>query len=845
MAAMDGSAAARFSASRIETRLNPLRPARLARFQLFAVLGTWMEADIVEATVANARAQGCERVYIVDNGSSDETVETARSAGAILARVFATARYDEELRLQQMNEVVADVSAAEPDEHIWWLFLDADEFPHGPNGLTIDEYLRTLDAKFRIVGARFFDHYPSQQPYYVAGRHPLDFQPLCMELPVPMCDAGHRKHPLQRYDRSAAPIECGPGFHHARCAEALYEPAQPVFLHHFPFREEGTTRGRLELMWAAGEEGATRAVEGRETSHMLARFRSLNAVYDRRWSEVANFLALDPISELLATEPDSSGVELAPWDALVSPAHLGVLRWYAGGTHAPREESPASTPSAPALASVAPAPSHALRDELNLWQQEGLLARFFWRDDDAIAATPELDRLLRLASQLGVRLAIAVIPQQAEHRLVGVLEGANCCVWQHGWSHADYGQGEFGLDRPFQAMIDDILAGQLRMNALFGPLGWQRVFVPPYHRVAVAFKSLIPALGFSGVSTGLPLTLELEHVREAKAELDLLDWVDRSPLSFAAAEAELVRLLSSRRAEGRHYEPIGVLTHHRVFAEDAWQLTEEIVRLVGSHPAATFIRPDSLFSLAAVPSAPRARSAQDVTVVVTSCGRHDLLQRTLDSFLLYNTFPVNEVVVVEDGPLAPRELRRHYHNRQVRWQSAGRHVGRIEAVDRAFGEAATEFVFHCDEGWEFSASGFLEKSFAVLDSNFAVLHVGLRAAPTDLNGQPVTRHVFDADGVPYRVLEHSWDAGASGIWHGFSFDPSLRRLHDHRLLGSLSSLDPTGAMRSFEVKRTASERYLELGLVAAVLADNGGLGYVRHVGAKGGVAPRARAAYGA
>ena len=74
---------------------------------------------------------------------------------------------------------------------------------------------------------------------------------------------------------------------------------------------------------------------------MLARFRSLDAVYSRRWSEVANFLAIDPISEVLATQPDQFGVELAPWDSLVSPAHLGVLRWYGEGTRAAREASPA------------------------------------------------------------------------------------------------------------------------------------------------------------------------------------------------------------------------------------------------------------------------------------------------------------------------------------------------------------------------------------------------------------------------------------------------------------------------------------------------------------------------
>ena len=122
-----------------------------------------------------------------------------------------------------------------------------------------------------------------------------------------------------------------------------------------------------------------------------------------------------------------------------------------------------------------------------------------------------------------MRLAIAVIPQQAEQRLVNILRRGLLCR-QHGWSHANHGSGEFELDRPFQGMIDDILDGQRRMDALFGPYGWQRVFVPPYHRLAVAFKSLIPALGFSGVSTGAPLTLKLEHVREAKAELDLFDW---------------------------------------------------------------------------------------------------------------------------------------------------------------------------------------------------------------------------------------------------------------------------------------------------------------------------------
>jgi glycosyltransferase involved in cell wall biosynthesis len=113
-----------------------------------------MEEDVIEATVRNAFTQGCERVFLVDNESPDGTVETAIAAGAELAESFTTARHDEHLRIRLMNDAVWRISVAEAADHVWWLWLDADEFPHGPRGLTIRDYLATLDRSFRIVGAR-------------------------------------------------------------------------------------------------------------------------------------------------------------------------------------------------------------------------------------------------------------------------------------------------------------------------------------------------------------------------------------------------------------------------------------------------------------------------------------------------------------------------------------------------------------------------------------------------------------------------------------------------------------------------------------------------------------------
>src|SRR5262245_25598743 len=180
---------------------NPARPDPLPSFRFFAILGTWLEGDVVAATVQNAFAQGCERVYLVDNASPDDTVAAARAAGAVLAHSFTSDSYDETRRIRLMNEVVREVSNESKEAHVWWLWLDADEFHHGPDGLTLRAHLEALDRRFRVVGARVFNHFPDRKPEYLPGFHPLEFHPLCEEFAVAHCAAGHWKHPLLRVDR--------------------------------------------------------------------------------------------------------------------------------------------------------------------------------------------------------------------------------------------------------------------------------------------------------------------------------------------------------------------------------------------------------------------------------------------------------------------------------------------------------------------------------------------------------------------------------------------------------------------------------------------------------------------
>jgi hypothetical protein len=263
-------------------------------------------------------------VFLVDNDSPDGTVETATAAGAELARSYTTAHHDEYLRIRLMNEAVERISTAETTDHIWWLWLDADLFPHGPRGLTIREYLATLDRSFRIVGARFFNHYPSTEPYYVPGYHPLDFQPLCEELSFRTCWHWHRTHPLRRFDRHRPRIWSDVGLLRAHSDDQpLFEPSEAIFDHHFPFREKEATSRRMQALFASAEGAKSRVdADDRDRGHMTMRARSLEAVYAQDWANV-------PIE--LVGGCRRPHIEPVPWHVLADPEHLSVKRWYGEG----------------------------------------------------------------------------------------------------------------------------------------------------------------------------------------------------------------------------------------------------------------------------------------------------------------------------------------------------------------------------------------------------------------------------------------------------------------------------------------------------------------------------------
>src|SRR6185437_10616975 len=101
----------------------------------------------------------------------------------------------------------------------------------------------------------------------------------------------------------------------------------------------------------------------------------------------------------------------------------------------------------------------------------------------------------------------------------------------------------------------------------------------------------------------------------------------------------------------------------------------------------------------------------DITVVVTSCNRHDLLERTLKSFLQYETeHRVARILVAEDGDADPGPV---CAGLGVEYFRTGKRLGQIALIDEAYAKVSTPYIFHLEDDWEFFRPGFMEKSRAL------------------------------------------------------------------------------------------------------------------------------------
>jgi len=241
-----------------------------------------------------------------------------------------------------------------------------------------------------------------------------------------------------------------------------------------------------------------------------------------------------------------------------------------------------------------------LADELDAWAERGSVARLWWRDDDALEPTPQLEGLIDLAN--GVPLGLAVIPAMAGPDLADVLSGApHVAVMQHGWRHANHGgtgkKSEFPASRSAGEVARELAAGRDRLANLFAN-AFVPILAPPWNRFAPEFEPLLSAAGLFGLS-GLaqrrkPAPADIAGV---DVHLDLVDWHGgRGFIGEAAALGGLLAELRARRLDGEPNSAIGILTHHLVMDASAVAFLADLLDLTCSHRAVRWVDPAALLA---------------------------------------------------------------------------------------------------------------------------------------------------------------------------------------------------------------------------------------------------------
>lgn len=214
-----------------------------------------------------------------------------------------------------------------------------------------------------------------------------------------------------------------------------------------------------------------------------------------------------------------------------------------------------------------------LRAELDCWAQADRHATMWWRDDDAVSVTPQLEEILSCERSYHVPLALAVIPGLLENDLPErLVETVDTRILQHGWRHqshspADRKKQELDDVRPVESVLAELKTGfdilTTRFASRFLP-----VMVPPWNRIAPAAMQRLPEIGIRAFSTfGARKTSHpASGLLQVNTHIDVIDW--RGTRGFAGEDfclnAMIAHLQGRRTGACDEGETTGLLTHHLV-----------------------------------------------------------------------------------------------------------------------------------------------------------------------------------------------------------------------------------------------------------------------------------------
>ena len=205
---------------------------------------------------------------------------------------------------------------------------------------------------------------------------------------------------------------------------------------------------------------------------------------------------------------------------------------------------------------------------------------------------------------------------------------------------------------------------------------------------------------------------------------------------------------------------------------------------------------------------------QRMTTVLTSCGRFDLLEETVNSFL--NVFDTDKIIVAEDSEDAAgaEAFAATCPKAEVRLNMPK--LGQLRSIDKLYSTIDTPYVVHLEDDWGFTRSLDLDSVIRFLEArpDIAVVCIAHRIYDPRF-GKGAHRERYED--IDYLV----WDLDAHPKWFSYSFNPSVARMSLWREHGPFEKFVTEENLSLF-----CKERGMRIALVVPGIADH--IGDDRH-----------------
>ena len=174
---------------------------------------------------------------------------------------------------------------------------------------------------------------------------------------------------------------------------------------------------------------------------------------------------------------------------------------------------------------------------------------------------------------------------------------------------------------------------------------------------------------------------------------------------------------------------------------------------------------------------------EKVTFVLTSCGRVDLLDPTLESFFKKNSYRLEDLFLVEDS--VDSNVYKHI---KEKWGKKLKLIfnknkkGQIQSIVDTYKKIKTPYIFHCEDDWVYTRNGFIEDSLKILKTDKKIIQVWLEskesASRLDIFSYgPLNKIKGSNIGFRKVFCKPGWE------WGYFSFRPVVKRMKDYKLIG--------------------------------------------------------------